>query len=204
VLHQRLLRSEPNNALAHYHLGFAYGMSGRDSEELAEYLKAASLGLKNWDLFLNLGLAYLGEHELAAAANALEMAVLLGPAHAEAHFNLAIIYEREKRWRDALREITVARRLAPEDPDVENENAIICVETGDFVGAKDIWTSLAELVPGYAPARANLSTLNRSFRSNGQLGWRTEISDSRADGDSDQSGNRALSNLQTATEVSGR
>src|ERR1700733_6048130 len=55
--HLELVRSEPNNALAHYHLGFAYGMVGRVNEEIAEYRTASRLGLKKWDLFLNLGLA---------------------------------------------------------------------------------------------------------------------------------------------------
>ena len=53
TLHRRLLESEGNNALAHYHLGFAYGMVGRTSEEIGEYRAAISLGLKTWDLFLN-------------------------------------------------------------------------------------------------------------------------------------------------------
>ena len=180
VLHRRLLQSRPDSALAHYHLGFAYGMMGRNSEELSEYLTSARLGLRNWDLFLNLGLAYLDQHELRRAAEALETAVSRGPEHAEAHFNLAIAYERENRLSEALREIAVARRLAPEDPDVANTNAIICVETGDLVGARHIWTYLVQLVPDYPLARANLSILNRSFVRNSQLERYSKLS-SRAE-----------------------
>ena len=164
LLHRRLVQSHPNNALAHYHLGFAYGMTGRDSEEVNEYLKAARLGLKNWDLFLNLGLAYLGQHELTRAARALETAVSLGPEHPEAHFNLAIVYESEDRFARALLEITVARRLAPEDPDIANTNALFLAETGDLVRAGEIWTNLVELAPDYPPARANLAILNALSR----------------------------------------
>jgi hypothetical protein len=36
ALHQRALQSERNNAVAHYHLGFAYGMVGRTTEEISE------------------------------------------------------------------------------------------------------------------------------------------------------------------------
>jgi Tfp pilus assembly protein PilF len=86
-----------NDALAHYHLGFAYGMVGRDAEEISEYLWAAKLGLHRWDLFLNLGLAYLEQHQLSNATAALETAVFLGPEHPETHFNLATVYERERR-----------------------------------------------------------------------------------------------------------
>ena len=53
-----------NNALAHYHLGFAYGMTGNVSKEISEYRTAIGLGLKVWDLFLNLGLAYYDQHDL--------------------------------------------------------------------------------------------------------------------------------------------
>src|SRR5712691_3515097 len=87
-LHRILIASHPNDALAHYHLGFAYGMLGRHTEELAEYRRAVGLGLKQWDLFLNLGLVYLEEGNTDAATDALANAVALGPSHAEAHFNL--------------------------------------------------------------------------------------------------------------------
>jgi protein O-mannosyl-transferase len=180
MLHRKVLQSQPNNALAHYHLGFAYGMVGRRSEELHEYLTSARLGLKDWDLFLNLGLAYLGERKLTQAAVALETAVSLGPEHAEAHFNLAIVYENENRFGEALREITAARRLAPENPDIANSNAIICVETGDLASARNIWTDLVQVAPDYAPARANLSMLN-SFRAYDQIAKHTKCSYSEAE-----------------------
>ena len=65
VLHREFLRSHRDDALAHYHLGFAYGMTGRTTYEINEYLTAARLGLHKWDLFLNLGLAYLGQNDSA-------------------------------------------------------------------------------------------------------------------------------------------
>ena len=70
-LHRKLLRSGKNNALAHYHLGFAYGMRGNVSEEISEYHTAIGLGLKVWDLFLNLGLAYYDQHDLNGATGVL-------------------------------------------------------------------------------------------------------------------------------------
>jgi Flp pilus assembly protein TadD len=175
-LHRRLLQSRPDNALMHYHLGFAYGMSGRSSEELKEYLTSARLGLRTWDLFLNLGLAYFTRHELAYAADALETAVSLGPKHPETHFNLALAYENENRMGDALREITAARRLAPNDPDIPNTNAIICAESGDLDRARDIWRYMVQLAPDYEPAGVNLSILNRSSARTTQLKPHTELS----------------------------
>ena len=169
VLHRNVLHSDPGNALAHYHLGFAYGMLGRDSEELSEYETSARLGLKSWDLFLNLGIAYFSQHQLGRAEQALETAVFFGAKHAETHFNLAIVYEAENKLDEALREITAAQHLAPEDLDTANVNAIICIEMGNAERAHDIWQRLVQRAPGYAPARANLKILNRSLLPNGQF-----------------------------------
>jgi Flp pilus assembly protein TadD len=159
-LHQRLLRSERNNALAHYHLGFAYGMTGLTAEEIGEYRTAIALGLKEWDLFLNLGLAYADRHELERAAAALETAVSLGPEHAETHFNLAVVYEREDRLNEALQQIIAALVLSPGDLDAANTDAIICARMGDVGSARKIWTQLVLADPDYAPARTNLALLN--------------------------------------------
>jgi hypothetical protein len=53
------LRKDAINALAHYHLGFALGMVNHRTAELREYRRGETLGLRNWDLFLNMGLAQL-------------------------------------------------------------------------------------------------------------------------------------------------
>jgi tetratricopeptide (TPR) repeat protein len=161
-LHQRLLQLEGNNANAHYHLGFAYGMAGRTTEEIDEYRSAISLGLRNWDLFLNLGLAYFDQHNLADATAAFETAVSLGPQHAETHFNLAVAYEQENRLGEALQQIIAALVLAPQDLDAANTDAIICARMGNLVAARKIWTQLVRAAPDYAPARINLALLNQS------------------------------------------
>jgi tetratricopeptide (TPR) repeat protein len=161
-LHRGLLLSEGNNARAHYHLGFAYGMMGRTAKEISEYRAAIGLGLKNWDLFLNLGLAYFDRHELENATAAFETAVALGPQLAETHFNLAVAYERENRLHEALKEIVVSLSLAPDNMDAANTDAIICARMGNLMSARDIWKQLVQAAPDYAPARTNLAMLNRS------------------------------------------
>ncbi len=54
-LHREVVRQHPDDALAYYHLGFAEGMMGDKRAELREYQLAATLGLRTWDLFLNIG-----------------------------------------------------------------------------------------------------------------------------------------------------
>lgn len=161
-LHRSLLRLHPNDALAHYHLGFAYGMTGHSSKEIDEYRRAVTLGLRSWDLFLNLGLAYAEGLDFANAAQALQHAVLLAPQRPEAHFNLALAYEKENRFKDALREIKISRRLDPGDLDAQNTEAILCAELDDRTCAHNLWTHLIQIAPEYYPARMNLRTINRT------------------------------------------
>jgi Flp pilus assembly protein TadD len=73
-LHREYLQKHPANALAHYHLGFAYGMTGDEAREINEYERATALGLSRWDLFLNLGIAFLVNDNLSAATDALRHA----------------------------------------------------------------------------------------------------------------------------------
>jgi Flp pilus assembly protein TadD len=70
-LHRQVLRKHPENALAHYHPGIALGMVGDRAAELREYQQAEALGLRNWHLFLNMGLAQLANGQLAAATDSL-------------------------------------------------------------------------------------------------------------------------------------
>jgi Tfp pilus assembly protein PilF len=107
-LHIEVVRKHPDNALAHYHLGFAQGMMGNRTTEVREYQRAAVLGLKNWDLYVNLGLVRLENGELDAATDSLQRAVLLGGNHSESHFNLALVYQRRALLADAERESRTA------------------------------------------------------------------------------------------------
>jgi Flp pilus assembly protein TadD len=192
VSHRALLQSQPDNALAHYHLGFAYGMVGRSSEELIEYETAARLGLKDWDLFLNLGLAYLGHNESEEATKAFETAVALGAEHSAAHLNLAIVYESEHRLEEALGEITIARRLAPRDLEAANMDAIISFEIGDIAHARDIWTRLVQFAPDNVAVRANLSMLDQYLASKGQFEQQAQISYSHAEPGAARNGNLGI------------
>ena len=49
--HSKVLSQEPDNALAHYHLGYAYGQLGLHSDEIMQYQQAIDLGMERGDLF---------------------------------------------------------------------------------------------------------------------------------------------------------
>jgi Flp pilus assembly protein TadD len=156
-LHTEVVRKHPDNVLAHYHLGFAEGMMGHRTSELSEHQRAAALGLRNWDLFLNLGLTQLENGDLDAATDILQRAVLLGEEHSESHLNLAIAYERRGLLADAERETLAGLRLNPGQPDAWNSLGVIYAEEGKTVRASGVWRELVREVSDYKPARRNLA-----------------------------------------------
>jgi tetratricopeptide (TPR) repeat protein len=164
-LHRLLIAAHPNDALAHYHLGFAYAMLGRHTDELAEYRQAASLGLKQWDFFLNLGLVYLEDGNSDAAIDALTTAVALGPDHPEGHFNLGLAYERHGMLTEARQEMLISLRLDPNQAEARNMLGVIYAEDGNYELAHRVWSELAGI--GFEPARTNLAILDHADGSAG-------------------------------------
>jgi tetratricopeptide (TPR) repeat protein len=158
-IHREILRKNPGDALAHYHLGFAEGMIGNRTTEIDEYRRAEVLGLNTWDLFLNEGLAELESGDFDAATDSLRTAVVLGEQHPEAHFNLALAEERRGMLVDAERETKASLRLNPEQADARNLLGVIYAQEGNTVRASQTWHDLIRDVPSYQPARANLSIL---------------------------------------------
>jgi tetratricopeptide (TPR) repeat protein len=159
-LHQGVVHQHPDNALAHYHLGFAEGMMGQRAAEIAEYQRADALGLRNWDLFLNLGMAQFEEGELDRAAASLRRAVLLGEDHFESHFNLALVDERRGMLAEAERETLAALRLNPRQTEALNLQGAIYAREGQTVRASRIFQEIIRDQPEYQPARANLLILD--------------------------------------------
>ena len=159
-LHREVLRKHPENALAHYHLGFAEGMAGDKTQELNEYRRAAALGLLSWDLFVNMGLALFENGSLEAATDALRLAVRLGPGRPESHFNLGLIYERRDMLAEAEQEMLASLRLEPEQLDARNMLGVIYARQGDKARAAAQWRNGLRNAPDHGPARANLTILD--------------------------------------------
>jgi len=141
-LHHEVIKTHPNSALAHYHLGFAYGMMDDRVDEIKEYRRAAALGLGLWDLFLNMGLAYLQNHDLMEATKSLRVAALLGPDHPESHFNLGLAYERRGMLAEAEQEMLVSLLLDHNQLDARNMLAVIHAEQGENARALAEWRDL--------------------------------------------------------------
>ncbi len=162
--HLIVIKEHPDRALAYYHLGFAYGITGDHQRELAGYRKAVGLGLSDWNLFLNLGLLYMETDHLDSAVQVLRLAALLGPYRPETHFNLGLVYERLGMFQRAEQELLLSLTLDPNQIDAHNQLAVVYAEEGNYQRAYREWSDLVREQPDYAPARANLAILARIER----------------------------------------
>src|SRR5260370_3541710 len=132
---------------------------GNRTVEVTEYKRAEALGLRIWDLFLNLGLAQLENGDLDGATDSMRRAVLVGEEHSESHFNLAFVEERRGMLAAAEHEALAALGLNPRQPDARNLLGVIYAHEGKTVRASLLWRELVHDVPDYQPARKNLPLL---------------------------------------------
>ena len=78
-LHKKFLERFPENALALYHLGYAYGQTGDHLKEVFYYERAIALGFKKDQIYFNLGMAYGELNKKKQSVNAFKQAIKINP-----------------------------------------------------------------------------------------------------------------------------
>ena len=147
-LHEEIIREKPNFALAHYHLGYAYGFKEEHDREIEEYEKAIYLGLKDSFLFLNLGLAYaeyLRDYDKALAA--LKQAERMDPKNAEIHYALGATYWVKEEEDRAVGEFLKTINLNPRHIEAHDFLGEIYFQRRQYDFAKAEWEMVLELDP---------------------------------------------------------
>lgn len=104
----RVLKSNPDHALANEQVGVLLLEEGKSREALPLLQKAAEQEVDRADFAYNLAIALLGCQRADEAMNCLERAVAIDPQHAGAHFELGKLL----RVRGKVQEATVCFRQA--------------------------------------------------------------------------------------------
>ncbi len=140
--HLKVLSRDPDNGLAHYHLGYAHGQLGLHVGEIAEYSKAVDLGLVRGDLFYNLGMAYMEVGEYGRAEQAFNQAIELEPEFSDNHLALGLVLYKREHFQDAVIACRQATKLAADNPDAWHCLALASARA-DQIG--ESWTALERL-----------------------------------------------------------
>ena len=112
-LHQELLEKEPENRLALYHLGYAYGHMGDHQKEVYYYKRAIALGMKDESIFYNLGLAYGDLDQLENAIHAFKKAITIEPGNLNARFDLSRLYIALGDFQEARHQLQQILKIDP-------------------------------------------------------------------------------------------
>jgi len=162
---QALSINEPGKALEHFQkvaeiypaieglhrtLGMLYLQRG-EYTSAAGHLEKALLEEEAFDIFNNLGAAYMGAEAYDAAERYLKRAFALQPENPASHKNLAVLYRQMKRENEAVYHFEKYLDLRPGDLETMQTYALYLTSLGRWNEAADFLTTLTQEVKEVAP-----------------------------------------------------
>jgi Flp pilus assembly protein TadD len=154
--YQKYLAQRPNDAAAHFDLGYVYTAQQENDKAISEYRKAVELDPKMIQAQLNLGISLLPDDPKAAMVP-LQKAIELNYAFERAHYVLGIAEERSGNASVAEKEYTVAVKLDPNDADAEVALARTYLAEGKAGDAEAAFRERLKLKPGSQEAEMGLA-----------------------------------------------
>jgi len=108
------IKRNPNNAMAHFYLGLAFGRLSRSNEAIEAYKGAIRIEPNDSDFYYNLGVSYirLGNHK--EAIKAFKQTVRINPDDAKALLNLGYSYGELSCDKEAIKAYEQAIRMKPD------------------------------------------------------------------------------------------
>lgn len=158
--HERVIREQPGNCLALYHLGYIWGQFGDRAKEVRFYEAAIDCGYVDDDrIFFNLGMAYADQGNTRLAVQALERATQLDPDNPDNFFGLGVTNRLDGRPAEAEAAFIATLRLDDTHTDArialirlyldesrweEARNQLKRIEPDDqgYEAAQELWRTL--------------------------------------------------------------
>lgn len=112
--YEKYLAQKPDDATAHFDLGYVYTAQKEKDKAIVEYRKAIALDPKMAQAYLNLGISLLGD-DAKGAIGPLRRATELNYSYAQGHYLLGLALEQTSPISEAIKEFTIATKLNPND-----------------------------------------------------------------------------------------
>ncbi|MGH9681066.1 MAG: tetratricopeptide repeat protein [Candidatus Acidiferrales bacterium] len=154
---QKYIAERPDDAYAHFQLGFAYAGLKRSEESKSEFSKAIALDPKMAAAHLNLGLVLM-DSDPAAAAESFGHAADLQPKESRPRFLEGFCLERAGKLPEAIAEYQTALGLSPQDYEIQFALGRALLRTKDAAGAETQFRGAVAARGDSAPARLGLAT----------------------------------------------
>ena len=162
VAHQELLKSDPSNCLALFHLGYIWGQLNERQKEIDFYGRAAACGYNDDDrLFFNKGMALAALGQMDDALGAMERAVDLGPDNADNYFGLGLVAGKTGSPQRAIPALQKAVALDPWHVDARVELIRLYLDHSRWQDASRQIKALEQLDPQNSELPMLRETLHR-------------------------------------------
>lgn len=157
---ERAVAIDPNFALAYAHLAFAYAMSGDIHLASDAAHRALTLDESLPEAHASLGfIAAYYDWDWKTAERELRRSIDLDPGYARGHHWLANIYEFERRFPEADREMQTALKLDPLSPVINSDLCELLHNEEQFDAAIAQCEKTIDMDPDFLPARGPLEAI---------------------------------------------
>jgi Flp pilus assembly protein TadD len=154
--YEKYLAQRPNDAAAHFDLGYVYTAQRQTDNAISEYRKAVALDPKMQQAQLNLGLSLLSTGP-KAAIEPLQQVISLNYSFARGHYLLGVAEERSGDSATAEKEYVVAVKLDPSDPEAQAALGRAYLNDGKGANAEEQFRELLKLKAGDPEAEQGLA-----------------------------------------------
>jgi Flp pilus assembly protein TadD len=139
------VKLDPDDARAHFQLGFALSQLGQRDEGIAEYRESARLEPRNAATWSNLAIAVQAKGLLDEAIEDYRRSLEIDARNARAHTNLAVALLQAGRVEEGVEHCRRALEIDPKDGDAHNALAIVLARQGSL---DEAITQLEQAVAG--------------------------------------------------------
>jgi tetratricopeptide (TPR) repeat protein len=144
--YQAYLAKKPDDALAHYNLGYVYTAMQRSNDAKAEYEKSIALDPKLAAAYQNLGLTLIPT-DPAAAIEPLQHAIALTPNDAKTRWLLGVALEGAKKDPEAIEQFQLAAKLDAKSVEIRNSLGFALLGTARAADAESTFREALALQP---------------------------------------------------------
>ena len=153
---QKYISERPEEAYAHFQLGYAFAGLKRWDEAKAEFSRAIALDPKMAPAHLNLGLV-LVDSDPAGAAEAFRHAADLPPAESRPRYLAGYALEHAGNFAEASGQYRAALAISPKDYESQFALGRVLLRTSDATGAEEHFRAAVALRSDSAPAQLGLA-----------------------------------------------
>jgi protein O-GlcNAc transferase len=158
-LFEQILRADPLNADAWYHLGLSHRAAGRHEQAADALGRAVSCDPSNAEFLHSLGVLCCELNRIDEAVDNFQQAVQLAPEHAATHYQLGCALQQRGDPVGAKLRFQQAVRLQPDDCAAWNDLGIAHQALGELDQAGECFHKLCTLAPHVPAFSFNLGNI---------------------------------------------